>query len=618
MKNKSHFEDGRTFLDYLNATYSKLHKAYEDDFWTSYMGDHSVDKRMNEAQTARDAFRADPKLKAEAERLVKESKGKTASDRKIKDRLKLWIHFFSLYQAPPHAAAIKAKATALDAKIMKIQTSIKEGYTDPKTKKFVRASHNRMRFIMRTHPDEAVRKACFKALEKLPFNTIDEYIKVIGLRNEYARALGFSDFYEYKARIDENMTKKELFSIFDKIYKRTKYAFKDIRSLEKRMAQEGKPGLRRPWNMSYMLAGDFAKEEDQYYRFEDALSYWGRSFAALGIGFKGGTVKLDLLDRKGKHHNGFCHYPTLVQYKNGKRIPGSSGIASNTVLNQPGANVRNIDVLFHEGGHAADRLNSMQPDACINSEYPPSSVSWAETHSMFMDAMYHSIEWRTRYAKDEKGEPYPFDLFERKLKAIQPLRPLGLMYIIFVVFFEKEVYECKRLTRTKLIEIAKRLSRKYSDYSEDTINILNLPHIYSWESSAYYHGYGLAELGVSQWREYFYMKYGYIVDNSKVGAEMTRMWSYASLYPAKKLVKMATGKPLSPEAFIRDVTDSYDTVIKRAEAKIERLKKVPQFKGKIDLDGHIIIVHGKNNITDNSKGFEHMDKKYREWLKTVK
>ncbi len=38
-----------------------------------------------------------------------------------------------------------------------------------------------------------------------------------------------------------------------------------------------------------------------------------------------------------------------------------------------------------------------------------------------------------------------------------------------------------------------------------------MPHIYSWESSAYYHGYGLALLGVDQWREYFFKKYGFFL-----------------------------------------------------------------------------------------------------------
>ncbi|MDE2041299.1 MAG: hypothetical protein KGI59_02875 [Patescibacteria group bacterium] len=606
LKNRKGPLDGTQFLTHLNTTYNKLHKAYENAFWKSYMGDHSVDKKMQSAMEVRDEFRANADLKAETDQLITVSKGT------IKARLKLWSHFFSLYQAPAHAATIKAKAGELDAKILAIQTSRKEGYTDPHIGKFLEASRNRMRFIMRTNPDESVRKACFDALESLPLETIDEYLEVIKLRNEYARALGFSDFYEYKARIDEDMSKEELFSIFEDIYQKTKYALADIRKLE-----ESRPGLRKPWNFGYMMTGDFTKEEDQYFSFGDALERWGESFAALGVGFKGGSVTLDLIDRKGKHDNGFCHYPTLVTYKAGKRHPAACNIASNAVLGQIGGGMRETEVLFHEAGHAADRLNSMQPDACINHEYPPSTVSWAETHSMFMDTIFSSIEWKTRYAANERGETYPFELFKRRATAVYPLRPLGLMYIIFVVFFEKEVYETKDLNKDKLLEIARRLARKYLDYSEDTLNILNLPHLYSWESSAYYHGYGLAELGVHQWRAYFVKKYGYIVDNPKVGRELTKIWSYAMFYPAKKLVRMATGKPLSADAFIRNVTRSLPDIIRNAENSIARMKKVPRYAQKIDLDGKIRLVHGTKKIADNSRGFEAMAKKYRAWLKTI-
>ena len=200
---------------------------------------------------------------------------------------------------------------------------------------------------------------------------------------------------------------------------------------------------------------------------------------------------------------------------------------------------------------------------------------------------------------------------------MNPLRPLGMMGIIFVVFFEKEVYEHKNLTRKSLLEIAKRLNRKYLDYSVDSISILNLPHTYSWGSSAYYHGYGLAELGVAQWREYFFKKYGRIVDNPKIGREMALVWSYASLYPAKKLIKMATGKPLRADVFIKNVTMSLDKVLANAKAKINRLKKVPIYDKPVYLKGRISMVHGKKKIADNSKSFEDMDRKYRIWLRMI-
>ncbi|OHA16839.1 MAG: hypothetical protein A3C79_00730 [Candidatus Taylorbacteria bacterium RIFCSPHIGHO2_02_FULL_45_28] len=602
----SRFSSAKDLLDYLNESYNKLHTKYENYFWLSYMGDHSVDALMNKAQIRRDSFRSNAVLKTETDYHLKKSSGE------YKNRLKSWNHFFGLYQTPVQAVPFKKKAIELETKILRKRTKRTEGYIDPRTHKFVEASENKMRAVMRTNPDEATRQACFEAMEKLPLDYIDEYVEVVRVRNEFARTLGYADFYEYKARIDENMSKKELFSVFEDVYEKTKYAFKNVRQIEKT-----RPGLRKPWNFAYMMTGDFVEKEDQYFQFENVLSYWGRSFAALGIDFQGGEVRLDLLDRKGKSNNGFCHYPKLVQYKDGRRISGSSGFSSNAIPRQVGSGAQGIHTVFHEGGHAADRLNSFQKDACVNSEYPPSTVSWAETHSMFMDTISSSVEWRTRYAKNDAGDPYPFELFEKEARALHMLRPLDMMSICFVVFFEKEIYECKNLTREFVIKAAQKASKKYLDRSLNSISILNVPHIYSWESSAYYHGYGLAKLGVSQWREYFFKKYGYIVDNPKIGEELKKIWSYASVYSAKKLIFMATGKKLSPDAFIRDVTRPIDDIIVDAKAKIRRLDKVRRHTRPINLGGKIIMMHGKKKITDNSTSFESMDKKYKAWLRTA-
>ncbi|MBP6858443.1 MAG: hypothetical protein KBC33_01275 [Candidatus Pacebacteria bacterium] len=605
-KKATKFTSARQLLDYLNDTHVRLHKKFEDLFWLTRMGQAEKGPAMATAEQARDAFRADAALKLEVESQIKKAKGK------IKARLLIWKHFFDLYQTPDHALVIKKRVADLEVALLEKRGKRKEGYVDPVTNSFIEASENQMRMLMRTHKDEAVRKACFDAMEKLPLDLLDEYIEIIKGRNEFARALGFENFYAYKARIDEDMDMDELFSVFEKIYDKTKYAFENIRKMEKQ-----RPGLRKPWNFAYMLTGNFVAEEDPYFQFDDVLSYWGRSFAALGIGFRGGKVTLDLLDREGKWNNGFCHYPDLVHYKKGKFIPGSSGFTSNAVYGQVGSGVLGIDTVFHEAGHAADRLNSLQEDTCINTEYPPSSVSWAETHSMFMDSISSSIEWKTRYAKNEKGESYPFELFERKLRAVYPLRPLEMMHIHFVMAFEREVYEHKNLTRDAVLEIARTINKKFFDRSEESISILNVPHIYSWESSAYYHGYGLAELGVCQWREYFFKKYGYIVDNPKVGKEITKVWSYASLYPAKKLIRIATGKSLSPDAFIRIVTKPFDAFIAETKKRVADMKKVPLYTKPVDLNGTITLVHGKQKIADNKKSFEDMDKKWRAWLRKL-
>src|SRR3989344_3720554 len=585
-------------LDYLNNTYSRLHTTFEMAFWDLRMGIITDGSKMNKAEAVRDAFRSNRELKKEVEEMIKKSKGEK------KRRLKIWNHFFSLYQIPEEALPVRKKVALLEEKVLKTHANRKEGYIDPQNGSFVEASRNKMRTIMRTNPDEKVRKACFDALEKLPLETLPDYIEIIKYRNEYARILGYEDFYDYKIHLDEGITKDELFSIFDKIYDKTKYAFENIRKLEK-----DKLGLRKPWNFGYMMIGDFVKEEDPYFQFENVLMYWGKSFSALGIYYRGGKLKLDLLDRKGKWDKGFCHYPTLV--------PPSSNFTSNAIPGQMGSGIQGIDTVFHEAGHAADRLNSTQKDLCINTEYPPATVSWAETHSMFMDTICDSIEWRMRYAKDKNGKSYPFEIFERKLRATYILRPLDMMHIHFVMDFERRIYECKNLSEEFVLNTAKEVYRKYFDKSENSLLVLNTPHIYSWESSAYYHGYGLAELGVHQWRNYFFKKYGYIVDNPKVGKEMAKVWKYGSLYTSGEFIKMATGKKLSADTFIKNVTMPLENILKNAKARIARLKKVSIYKKLVKLNAKITMVHGKEKIADNKKSFEEMDRKYREWLGRV-
>ena len=594
-----------TLLDRLNLDYTELHRKFEELYWVVNMGDRSMANEMNKAEKARDAFRSEANNLNETKAMIEMSATSPAE----KKRLKIWVDFFQLYQAPPELALVGDEIAKLESKIAQTLTTQAEGYINPKTQAFTPASKIKMHMMMATDPNEDIRKACFTALEELSTTVLDDFIKVVGLRNKYAKALGYEDFYAYRLHMNEGMTKDQVFGLFDKIYEETKGALEKIRELEKTM-----PGLRKPWNFAYMMSGQFTQEEDPYCTFDSALVRWGRSFSALGIDFKGGMLQLDLLDRAGKHNNGFCHYPMVVNFNGGKRNPGAANFTCNVVYGQIGAGAEGMRTLFHEGGHAADRLNSEEMEVCLNTEWPPASIAWAETHSQFLEAMFGSIEWRVRYAKDKNGNSYPFDLFEKKTRKMRMLSPLGLHQIMMTSNFEKRIYETENLTKEKTMEIAKEMHRKYTDRSEDSLSPLAIPHIYHSDSSAYYHAYGLAILGLEQWKKYFYEKYGYIVDNPNVGREMMEIWAPGSSKKFGEFIKIATGYDLSPEAFIENANMNIESFLSQARRRLEIMKPIPEYTKPVRLNANIKIVHGTKTIADNSKSFEDMAEKYSAWL----
>lgn len=594
------------FLNELNRNYLKLHKKYEDLFWLSYMGDRSRDAKKVKALSQLDNFRSDKNLLDQARVLHK-----TASN-KSKVRLQHWIGFFEQYQTPDEAKLLREKINALETEIAKKRSGRTTGYADPVSGGFVLASELKMRAMIQTNPDEKIRKACFEAREKLALDLIEEYVVLVKLRNEFAQALGFSDFYDYKLQKIDRMTKGELFSLFEDITEKTKSMFSEIRKMEQDVT-----GLRKSWNFSYYTTGDFTKEEDSYFQFDQAILRWGRSFSALGIDFKEGKLQLDLLDREGKYNNGFCHWPDLVHFDGSKRQSGSANFTCNVVAGQIGSGILGYNTLFHEGGHAAHFLNCEQKDVCLNHEYAPMTAAWAETQSMFIDTLFSSIEWKMRYAENADGEYYPFELFRKKVEKLNILKPARILSIIFVSTFEREVYELQNPSTDQIIEIAKRNYQKYYDMSEDSLSALNVPHIYAWQSSCSYHGYGLAEIALSQWREYFYKKYGYIVDNPQVGKEMRKVWQLGSSKDFKDCVKIATGKKLSSSALIKEITLPADKVIKRAKNRLQKMETVKKYTKPVSLKANIKMVHGKKVIANNKISFEVMAEKYGAWVRKM-
>ena len=154
---------------------------------------------------------------------------------------------------------------------------------------------------------EAVRQSALAMFHTLEQWVVDNgFLEVVAIRNRFARAMGYRDYFDYKVRKNEQMSPEQLFAVLDDFIARTEQRVHQ--SLAELKAAKGEAAL-LPHNLRYSVSGDVTRQLDPYVPFSRALKDWVQSFRRLGIQYRGATLTLDLLTREGKYENGFCHGP---------------------------------------------------------------------------------------------------------------------------------------------------------------------------------------------------------------------------------------------------------------------------------------------------------------------
>merc|ERR1719330_458556 len=462
---------------------------------------------------------------------------------------------FSCYlMKTEEATQLRAKITAMESDLEMKRNQMTLGMQEPcedGKKRFVELSSVGLRNRLRTSDSEEVRKACYEGLRSIgPFVLGAGFVDIIKERNRLARMLGFEDFYDYKVTQSEGFGKAKLFEVLEGLAAQTRELQQEAR---KKLAAEKGESVLLPWNTGYMLAGDLTKKQDPYFPFECAVEMWGRSYAAMGIRYRDATMTLDLLDRKGKYSNGFCHWPQPSWRRpDGSWQPSTANFTSLADINAVGSGQTALKTLMHEAGHAAHFANIDQQSPLFSQERAPTSVAYAENQSMFLDSLCKDAAWQGRYCRDRSGAPIPWELIEEDIRTTDPYEVFNLRRMLMVPFFERGLYELPEsdLTDTRILELADEVEARIIG-GPASRPLLSVPHILSDESSCYYHGYVLAMMSVYQTREYFLREHGSIVDNPKVGEVLTsKYWQCGNAEMFFDIVEGLTGTPLTGDAWV--------------------------------------------------------------------
>jgi oligoendopeptidase F len=580
--------DIRAFFDDLNHEYLSVHRAKEELFWATYMATSDDHAGFADAEKAYKAFVSDPARLAS----VRERIAASAADSDLLAGLEGWRALFE-------ANVIEGATGQADmARIVNLEAEL-----FGKRAKYVLKHLNEkgaeeettlggLLTNEATNPSEAARESSQRALRGLERWVLDNgFIEIVRARNAFARGQGFESYFDYKVRKSEAMSPDELFAILEDFEK-----------------THGKRAL-APWNIRFYMSGDVLRETDPYFPFELALDRWARSFRRMGITYRQAVMQLDLLDRKGKYQNGFCHGPVPAYYDEGEWVPAHVNFTSEGRPSQIGSGQRALETLFHEGGHAAHFSNVAQNSPCFSQEFPPTSMAYAETQSMFCESVLGDADWLIRYAKKIDGSPMPPELIRKRIEASQPFRAYNDRMILVVPYFERALYALgdAEMRPDRILEMAREAERRILG-AESSRPLLAIPHLLNQESAASYHGYLLAEMAVYQTRAWFLEKYGYIADNPSIGPLLAeKYWAPGNSMTHDQILRNLTGEGFNPRYLAEACNATPEEAWAAArESMAEAAEREYATDYPASLDADLRIVHGKECYADNSVSEEIM------------
>lgn len=609
----------RAFFDGMNQAYNTVHKTKEDLFWAVYMATSDDQAGFASAENAYKAFVADPaKLRATRDHLARVESLPSSPERDaVAHGLRGWLAVFDaniidsaegselMRQIVQAEAALFTKKKAFDP-----QHINEQGESEAATLSALATN-------LATNPVEERRRSSFDAFRELErWVLANGFLDLVKLRNRFARALGHDNYFELKLRKSERMTSAQLFGVLDDFLARTDAA--NARSLADLAARKGRDAL-APWNLRFHATGDVVRRIDPYVPFALALRRWVMSFRRLGIRFRGATMQLDLIEREGKYQNGFCHGPVPAWFDAaGRWVPGHINFTADARPDQVGSGQRAIVTLFHEGGHAAHFANVTQNSPAFSQEYPPTSMAYAETQSMFCDSLLGDADWLVRYAHTPGGDVLPAGLIHDRIAARQPMRAFDERQIAVVPYFESALYRLSdaELTPDAVLSLARETERRVLGL-ESPRPLLAIPHLLNQESAASYQGYLLAHMAVYQTRAFFLRRDGYLTDNPAIGPDLARQyWAPGNSVDHDTMLRHLTGEGFSARYLADECNLSVDQAWTRARETMAAAadRRYPD-DGAPDLDAHIRVVHGAELIADSAAGEDAMCERFEAWVR---
>ncbi|MDI6451143.1 M2 family metallopeptidase [Anaerobaca lacustris] len=405
---------------------------------------------------------------------------------------------------------------------------------------------NEIKGILKEQTNRVVRRQAWEASKQVGKAVADDLIRLVKLRNEAARALGFDNYHTLALATGEQDV-NDLDRLFDELYELTNEPFARLKGeLDRNLASRYYINLDEmmPWDYHDPFFQEtpmvYSLDLDVFYADRNIKELAERFFSGIGLPVDSILARSDLYEKEGKNPHAFC---INIDREGDVRI--LCNLANNETW---------METLLHELGHGVY-------DLYLDPEVPyllrePAHAFTTEAIAMFFGRLSRNPAWMQAMLNLSDAQTAEIAAVSDKYAQLKQL--IFARWAMVMYAFEKQLYADPDQDLNALwwdlvekYQLVQRPPRRSEPDWAAKIHFAIAP--------CYYHNYMLGELLASQLHHHLTTKVLRIRDNrdiSYVGTEKAgrflkkNVFEAGNVYHWNTMIERATGEPLSARYFV--------------------------------------------------------------------
>jgi peptidyl-dipeptidase A len=534
-KTNSQETEAARFIDSHTATIKPLWTEWNLAYWEgTTTGKPEAFRKFESLQLDMRKIYSDPNDFARIKAL--RGSGQVRDPRLVRQLDRLYYSFLQ-NQVPPD---LLRQIVELDTKVQEAYNSYRGAIGDEKV------TMSDIYTIMTTEKDVARREAAWRASKQVGNVIIDDLLRLVRLRNEAARSLGFDNYHTMMIVTGEQDV-AELDEMFAELDELTARPFAQLkRELDEILAAGYgiAPSDLMPWHYHDPFFQRtplvYELDLDEYYKGRDLEKIARTFYNGVGLPIDDILARSDLYDREGK-------YPHAYGFDADRE--GDARVLANLQDTE-----RWMETLLHELGHALYSKYHDRSEPWLLRE--PAHSFTTEAAAMIFGRLSRNAAWMQQMLDLSPEETAGIKAVSDRYLRFQQI--LFVRWVLVMWNFEKALYtdpdQDLNTLWWDLVEKYQLVRRPPGPADAGWASKLHFT-----TAPCYYHNYMLGELLASQWHDYLVRQIFGLESNAvvsyvgdkRVGAYFRdKVFGPGALYPWNEMIARSTGEPLTPKYFV--------------------------------------------------------------------